>query len=146
MKSSNDRYANLETSYLLQRLEEYEGMTILATNYLKNIDDAFMRRMKYIIQFPFPDKEARTQIWKVTIPEKAPMGQDMDYDFLGERLELSGGSIKNIAVYAAFLAADKGCVIGMKEILEAARYEMQKTGKILLGKDLQQYGYLLEED
>ena len=146
VKSSNDRYANLETSYLLQRLEEYEGMTILATNYLKNIDEAFMRRMKYIIQFQFPDAAARKQIWKVTIPKKAPVSQDMDYDFLGDNLELAGGSIKNIAVYAAFMAADKKCQIGMKEILKAAQYEMQKTGKILLGKDLKQYGYLLEED
>ncbi|MEG0564602.1 MAG: ATP-binding protein [Hungatella sp.] len=146
VKSSNDRYANLETSYLLQRLEEYEGMTVLATNYLKNIDEAFMRRMKYIIQFQFPDAATRQQIWKVTMPEAAPVSPDLDYAFLGENLELAGGSIKNIAVYAAFMAADRHCEIGMQEILKAARYEMQKTGKILLGKDLRHYGYLLEEN
>lgn len=146
VKSSNDRYANLETSYLLQRLEEYEGMTVLATNYLKNIDEAFMRRMKYIIQFQFPDGPAREKIWRVTMPKEAPLEEDIDYGFLGENLELAGGNIKNIAVYAAFLAAEKQGKIGMAEILKAARYEMQKSGKILLGKDLKHYGYLLEEN
>lgn len=145
VKSSNDRYANLETSYLLQRLEEYEGMTVLATNYLKNIDEAFMRRMKYIIQFQFPDAATRQRIWRVTMPDAAPVSSDLDYEFLGENLELAGGSIKNIVVYAAFMAADRHCEIGMGEILRAARYEMQKAGKILLGKDLKHYGYLLEE-
>lgn len=143
VKSSNDRYANLETSYLLQRLEEYEGMTVLATNYLKNIDEAFMRRMKYIIQFQFPDAAARQQIWRVTMPKEAPISPDIDYEFLGNNLELAGGSIKNVVVYAAFMAADQGKCIGMGELLKAARYEMQKTGKILLEKDLKQYGYLL---
>lgn len=145
VKSSNDRYSNLETSYLLQKIEEYEGVSMLATNYLKNIDDAFIRRMKYIINFPFPDVATRKEIWKITIPKQAPISNDIDFDFLAETFELSGGNIKNILVYAAFLSAAEKSKINMRYILKATQYEMQKIGKLVLGQELKQYRHLIEE-
>lgn len=144
VKSSNDKYSNLETSYLLQKIEEYEGISVLATNYLKNIDEAFIRRMKYIINFPFPDVDSRKQIWQVTMPDKAPVGRDIDYDFLAETFEISGGNIKNILVYAAFKAAADSPRITMSHILKAAQYEMQKIGKLMLSQDMKQYRHLFE--
>lgn len=144
VKSSNDRYANLETSYLLQRIEEYEGMVVLATNYLNNIDEAFMRRLKFIIQFQLPDAASRKKIWQVTMPEDAPLEPDIDYDFLAENLELSGGNIKNIAVYAAFMAAEQKSSIGMSHLLRAARYELKKNGKILEREELKHYAGILD--
>lgn len=146
VKSSNDRYANLETSYLLQRIEEYEGMVVLATNYLNNIDEAFMRRLKFIIQFQLPDAASRKKIWQVTMPEDAPLEPDIDYDFLAENLELSGGNIKNIAVYAAFMAAEQKSGIGMSHLLRAARYELKKNGKILEREELKHYAGILDQE
>ncbi|MCT4620609.1 MAG: ATP-binding protein [Marinisporobacter sp.] len=144
VKSANDRYANIETSYLLQKIEEYEGITMLATNFLNNIDDAFLRRINFIIKFPFPDKETREKIWKITIPSNAPI-EDLDFDFIAKTFEMSGGNIKNTIIYAAFLAAQENQKIGMKHILFAAKYELQKMDKLLLKENLGEYVYLLEE-
>lgn len=144
VKSSNDRYSNIQTSYLLQKMEEYEGITMLTTNFLKNIDKAFLRRINFIVNFPFPDNKSRKDIWKIMMSEKAPIDEDIDYDFLANTFEVAGGNIKNIIVYAAFLAASENENISMKHIIHAAKYELQKMDKLLLKEDLGEYRYLLE--
>lgn len=139
VRDSHDRYANIETAYLLQKIEEYEGITILATNFIQNIDEAFMRRFNFIIEFPFPDKQYREKIWKSIFPEEAPLSDDIDFEFIASKFEVAGGNIKNIAVSAAFLAADASEPIGMKHIIAAAKYELNKIGKLLLKGDLGEY-------
>lgn len=139
VKDSHDKYANIETSYLLQKIEEYEGISVLASNYLQNIDEAFMRRINFIIKYPFPDQVSREQIWNSLFPNEAPLSQDIDIKFLAEKLELSGGHIKNIVLSSAFLAAEKEESIGMKHIIKAAKHEIQKSGKIFLKEELGSY-------
>jgi SpoVK/Ycf46/Vps4 family AAA+-type ATPase len=129
VKDAHDRYANVEIGYLLQKMEEYEGVTILATNLRKNLDDAFVRRMQFIIEFPFPDEEHRRKIWRVIFPREAPLGDEVDFDMLAREVKLAGGNIKNIALRAAFHAASEGRVIGMPHLLQAARREHQKLGR-----------------
>lgn len=139
VKDAHDRYANIETGYLLQKMEEHEGIVILATNFSKNIDGAFLRRMQFVIDFPFPDKEQRKQIWKGMFPYEAPLSREVDYEFVSEKLNLSGGNIKNIALTAAFYAAENSCKIGMCQIMRAARREYMKMGKPFLKEDFEPY-------
>ncbi|UFJ38959.1 AAA family ATPase [Brevibacillus humidisoli] len=144
VKDSHDKYANVETAFLLQKMEEYEGISILATNYLQNIDEAFMRRIQFIIKFPFPDAAQREMIWRSMIPEEAPLSEEVDFRFLANQLPVSGGSIKNIVVSAAFLAAEEKQPISMPHILRACRHEMEKTGKIIPKSELGEYEELWE--
>lgn len=144
VKDAHDRYANIETGYLLQKMEEYEGVVILATNLSKNIDGAFLRRMRYVIDFPFPDKEQREQIWKGMFPHEAPIAREVNYEFISEKLNLSGGNIKNIALTAAFYAAEDSCEIGMCQIMRAARREYIKMGKPFLKEDFEPYYGMIE--
>ena len=146
VKDAHDRYANIETGYLLQKMEEYEGVVILATNLSKNIDDAFLRRMQFIVEFPFPDKILRKQIWTGLFPEEAPLSKDIDFDFLSEKLKLTGGNIKNIAVASAFYAADRSKRIEMSHVMHAAKREYQKMGKTFLKADFTPYYELIEAD
>jgi ATP-dependent 26S proteasome regulatory subunit len=130
VKDAHDRYANVEIAYLLQKMEEYEGIVILATNLRRNIDDAFTRRLQHIIDFPFPDAEHRERIWRSILPPGAPVAADIDFRFLGRQFELAGGNIRNIALAAAFLAADEGKPIRMEHCIVATALELQKTGKL----------------
>src|SRR4029077_10709822 len=129
VKDAHDRYANIEIGYLLQRMGEYEGIAILATNLRQNLDEAFVRRLRCIVECPFPDEEHRRRIWEVTFPREAPLGDDVDLAVLARELELTGANIKNIALAAAFAAAADGRVIRMSHVLQAARREHQKLGK-----------------
>jgi ATP-dependent 26S proteasome regulatory subunit len=129
VKDAHDRYANIEIGYLLQRMEEYEGIALLATNLRQNVDEAFIRRLRFIVEFPFPDEEHRRRIWEVTFPREAPLGDDVELGVLARELKLAGGNIKNIALAAAFGAASEGRVIGMSHLLQAARREYQKLGR-----------------
>jgi AAA+ superfamily predicted ATPase len=131
VKDAHDRHANLETSYLLQRVEAYEGVVILASNLVRNIDEAFVRRLAFVVEFPAPGAAERQSIWQGLFPAGAPLEPDLDFDFLAERVELSGGYLRNIALAAAFLAADEGAPVAMKHVLHAARREYQKMGKVL---------------
>ena len=131
VKDAHDKYANMETSYLLQKMEEYDGITILATNFSQNLDDAFVRRIQYIIRFPFPDSEHRERLWRSAIPQAMPAGE-LDYAFLGETFELTGAPIKNIVLTAAFLAAEAGEPLTMQRLLESVIQEYKKTGKLLM--------------
>jgi SpoVK/Ycf46/Vps4 family AAA+-type ATPase len=129
VKDSHDRYANIEIGYLLQKMEEYDGIAILATNLRQNLDEAFVRRIQVIVEFPFPDEEYRRQIWKVTFPREAPVASDVDFKALGRNLKVAGGNIKNMVVAAAFYAAADGGPIQMKHLLHAARREYTKMGR-----------------
>lgn len=137
VRDSHDRYANIEISYLLQKMEEYEGISILATNLRQNLDDAFVRRLTFTIHFPFPEVADRQRIWAGIWPEETPVGDDVDLDVLAQRFKLSGGNIKNVALAAAFLAATGGGeVIRMVHLLQATRREYQKMGKVLSDAEL----------
>jgi AAA+ superfamily predicted ATPase len=136
VRDSHDRYANLEISYLLQRMEEYEGVVILATNFRKNMDDAFVRRLHFSIDFPFPSERERLGIWQRVWPDRIPRAADVDLEQIARRVEVAGGSIRNIALAAAFLAADEEGVVGMSHVVRATRREYQKMGKVLSDGDL----------
>jgi len=144
VKDAHDRYANVEISYLLQRMEEYKGIVVLATNLNQNIDDAFLRRLHFNLAFPFPEKEQRKLIWQGIFPSGAPMDNELDYDFLAEKFILAGGNIKNIALNAAFYAAYDSCPIGIKQIMLAAKREYKKMGKTFLKSDFDPYYQLIE--
>jgi AAA+ superfamily predicted ATPase len=138
INDSHDRYANIEVNYLLQQMEEHEGIIILASNYKMNLDDAFLRRLQFAVEFPFPDEASRRKIWAGVFPEKARIGNDADFDFLS-KFKLTGGNIKNIAVLSAVLAAENSGSIGMEEILRALKREFQKMGKICTPADFGAY-------
>jgi AAA+ superfamily predicted ATPase len=129
VKDSHDRYANIEVNYLLQRMEDYRGLAILATNRKSDLDQAFLRRLRFLVDFPFPDADSRRRIWQKSFPPQAPLEQ-LDMTFLA-RLEIPGGNIKNIALNAAFLAAGEGTAIGMPQIMRATRREYAKIEKLI---------------
>jgi SpoVK/Ycf46/Vps4 family AAA+-type ATPase len=133
VRDSHDRYANLEVSYLLQRIESYRGVAILTTNMQHALDQAFMRRIRFIVQFPFPDAASRARIWQRVFPSATPVGP-VDFERLAQ-LNVSGGVIRNIAMHAAFLAADDQAEIGMKHLLAASRTEYSKMDKPLTGAE-----------
>jgi AAA+ superfamily predicted ATPase len=130
VSDAHDRYANIETSYLLQKMESYAGVAILATNFQENIDEAFARRIRFLVDFPFPDAERRQQIWRTHFPAEAPTSREIDYTWLGQQLQITGGNIKNIALNAAFLAAEDGGEIAMDHVLRGAKREFEKIGKL----------------
>ena len=137
VKDSHDRYANIETGYLLQRMEEYEGVVILATNFRKNMDDAFVRRLHFAVEFPFPGEADRRRIWERIWPEDTPRAPDLDIDFMAGRFEISGGNIRNIALAAAFYAADDGGMVTIGHLLRATQREYQKMGKVISHDDFE---------
>lgn len=136
VKDSHDRYANLEISYLLQRMEQYEGLAILASNLRQHLDDAFVRRIAFTVHFPFPDEAHRRHIWQRIWPETLPLGPDVDLELLAKQFKLSGGNIKNIALASAFLAATDGGVVTMDHLRHATQREYQKLGKVLGAAEL----------
>ncbi len=129
VRDSHDRYANIEVSYLLQRMEAYRGLAILTTNLKSAIDSAFLRRIRFVVQFPFPDVAQRTEIWRRMFPDKLPTA-GLDFNQLA-RLNVAGGNIRNIALNGAFLAADAGESVRMGHLLRAARSEYAKLEKSL---------------
>ena len=129
VRDSHDRYANIEVSYLLQRMETFEGLAILTTNLKNAIDSAFLRRIRFLVQFPFPDAAARAQIWRSVFPKETPTS-GLDWEKLG-RLSVTGGNIRNIALHAAFFAASTDEPLSMGHVLEAARTEFVKLEKPL---------------
>lgn len=129
VRDSHDRYANIEVSYLLQRMEAYRGLAILTTNMKNALDPAFLRRIRFVVQFPFPGSEQRFEIWKRVFPEKTPT-YGLDLNKLA-RLNVTGGNISNIALSASFLAVEAGVPVGMPHILQAARAESAKLERPL---------------
>jgi len=139
VRDAHDRYANIEIAYLLQKMEEYEGVVILATNLRKNMDDAFVRRMHVAVEFPFPTEQDRRRIWGKIWPEDTPRSADLDLDYMARRFEVAGGNIRNIALAAAFLAADDGRVVDMPHLIRATRREYQKMGKVVAEGEFGEY-------
>jgi DNA polymerase III delta prime subunit len=141
VRDSHDRYANIEINYLLQRMEEYEGTVILATNLRKNMDDAFVRRIQFTIEFPFPGADQRLSIWQRVWPKNMPR-QELDLNFMARRFEISGGNIRNIALSAAFLGAEDGGCVKMKHLIRATWQEYQKMGKVVMEGEFGEYEHL----
>ena len=135
VRDSHDRYANIEVSYLLQRMEAYRGLAILTTNLEGALDQAFMRRLRFVVRFPFPDAAQRREIWQRTFPAATPLGA-VDVDALA-RLDVAGGNIRNIGINAAFLAADAGERVEMEHVLAAARSEYAKLERPLSELELE---------
>lgn len=129
VKDSHDRYANIEIGYLLQKMEEYEGIAILATNVKQHIDEAFVRRIQIIVEFPFPDEAERGRVWRVIFPKEAPLEADVDFPALARRVRLASGNIRSIARASAFYAAVDGGAIRMAHVVKASRREYQKLGR-----------------
>jgi len=129
VKDSHDRYANIEINYLLQRMESYRGLAVLATNMKSALDQAFLRRIRFVVNFPFPDAVLRAEIWRRVFPKTTPI-EDLEIPRLA-RLDLAGGNIRNIAMNAAFLAADAGESVGMPHIWQSARNEFAKLERPL---------------
>lgn len=138
VKDANDKYSNMEAAFLLQKMESYEGITILATNLIQNFDEAFKRRVKFVIDFPFPNAAQRRELWQRALPSQAPAGE-LDYEYLASRFELSGSNIRNVVLHAAFLAASGEGRITMREMLLALKNEFSKSGKILTKEDAGEY-------
>lgn len=135
VRDSHDRYANLEVSYLLQRIEQYHGLAILTSNFKQALDDAFLRRLRFVVNFPFPDAQARLAIWARAFPPATPLA-NLDLQRLA-RLSLSGGHIRNMALTAAFLAADENSVVSMSQLRRAAEAEFAKLEKALPASDVE---------
>lgn len=143
VKDSKDRYANVETSYLLQKMEEHDGISILATNRVGNFDEAFKRRISYMVGFELPDVAMRLALWKSMFPPEAPLSPGVNFEYLAETFPISGSLIKNIAVNAAYLAATDGKPIAMVHLIQAIKSENLKAGKVSWASEFGQYGYLL---
>ena len=146
VRDSHDRYANIEVSYLLQKMEVYDGVVILATNLRSNMDEAFVRRMHFVADFPMPEAEHRLRIWQVHFPPSAPRGKDLNLAFLADHFKIAGGNIRNIVLGAAFLAAEDKQPIQMKHLVRAARRELQKMGRLVRELDFGKYYSLINGD
>jgi SpoVK/Ycf46/Vps4 family AAA+-type ATPase len=143
VKDSHDRYANIEINYLLQKMEEHEGVIILASNLSKNLDEAFTRRLQFTIVFPLPEREERLTLWRQVFPEETPLAVDVDLEFLARRIKMTGGNIKNIAVGAAMVARSEDSDVQMKHVVLATKREFQKVGKIPQKSDFGDYYELI---
>jgi DNA polymerase III delta prime subunit len=139
VKDAHDRYANIEVNFLLQRVEQYKGVVILASNLQRNLDEAFLRRMYDVVEFLFPDPPLRERMWRTHMPPDADRDPDIDYAFLGSQFKVTGGSIKNIVLDAAFRAAAEGQPIGMAHLMVATKAELQKQGKLPTKADFGRY-------
>jgi hypothetical protein len=144
VKDAHDRYANIEINYLLQKMEDHEGIVVLATNLSKNLDEAFLRRLNYTVEFPSPEERQRLSIWQKIFPNDTPLARDIDYQFLAERFKFSGGNIKNVALTAAFYAADEEKPIAIRHIILAVKRELQKMGRLCMKGDFGKYYELIE--
>lgn len=134
-KDAHDRHANIEIGYLLQRMEEYDGVTILATNRVRDMDEAFLRRLHVVIDFPMPSQAERLRIWQGMLPSAAVRQADLDLVTLARDFDISGGEIKNAALAAAYMAAADGTSIGMTHLRRAATRELVKGGKVVEGRE-----------
>ena len=146
VSDAHDRYANIEVAYLLQRMEGYPGAVILATNFRRNIDPAFIRRLDFVVDFPFPEADDRKRIWRLLLPAEAPLADDVDVDFLATQFKLSGGAIRNCSLSAAFQAADEDTAIGMRHLVRAVALEYGKQGRLTLEADFERFHGMLRGD
>jgi hypothetical protein len=143
VKDAHDRYANIETAYLLQRMETFEGMAILATNLRANLDEAFTRRLDVIVDFPMPDEDHRRRLWDKCLGPAVPKDSDLDLDFLAHQFELSGGNIRNICVTAAYLAVDADRAMSMEDLVRGVQREYRKLGRLCVEAEFGRFFYLV---
>jgi hypothetical protein len=143
VRDSHDRYANIEVAYLLQKMESYAGAVILATNFRQNMDEAFLRRLDFVIDFPFPEADDRERIWRLLLPEAAPIADDVEVPFLATQFKLSGGGIRNASLAAAFLAAEDGGSIAMRHLVRGVALEYGKLGRLTLETDFERFHELI---
>jgi hypothetical protein len=129
VKDAHDRYANIEVAYLLQKMEEHDGVIILASNLAKNMDQAFARRMHYVVEFPRPDAPLRERLWQTILPREVPIDPDVDFGFLARQFDLAGGDIKTLALDAAFVAAGQDRPLAMRDLIAAVSRQMIKQGR-----------------
>jgi hypothetical protein len=140
VKDAHDRYANIEVAYLLQRMELFAGLAILTTNFRQNLDHAFLRRLRFVVDFPRPDAEAREAIWRQCLPATAPVSHDVNVRYLAKRLELTGGTIRQITLRAAFAAAsEEAGAIEMRHVVSATRSELVKLGMPTAERELAEF-------
>jgi len=144
VKDAHDRYANVEVAYLLQKLEEHDGVVILATNLNKNIDEAFARRMHYVVRLPLPDATDRERLWRGMFPAQAPLAPDIDFEFIASQFSFTGGEIKNVALDAAFRAATDGGVVTMAHLTRAIAQQLLKEGRNPTAAEFRHHHALLE--
>ena len=130
VRSSNDRYANLEVNYLLQRLDSFEGIAILTTNFGTSIDPAFKRRLSFRLSFPFPDEDTRTQLWRAHLPPQLPIAGELALDKLARKYQIAGGYIRNACLRAAFLAAQEETSLHQHHLERAVALEFAELGKL----------------
>ncbi len=141
---AHDRYANIEISYLLQRIDTYEGLVILSTNLKRNLDEAFLRRLNFVVDLPFPDVDERRRIWRRIPPSEAPIADDVNWEFLAEKFALSGGNIKGAFLHATYQAAARNDAVGMGDLVLGLRRELDKMGKVTSAADFGPYWRLLD--
>ena len=146
VKDAHDRYANIEIGFLLQQLDAHDGTVILATNLKNNLDGAFARRLQHMVEFSLPDAGLRERIWRKVFPETTPLAADVDLGFVARRFKLSGGNIRNIALNAAFLAAQDGGCVTMTHIIRGTKREYQKAGRLCSRSDFGQYFGLVQDE
>lgn len=139
VKDAHDRYANIEVAYLLQKMEEHTGAVILASNLSGNIDEAFSRRIQYVVDFPVPDEQLRRRLWEGMLPDRAPLAADVDLGFLARQFAMPGGDIRNVVLAAAFQAAADGGSITMDHLVRAMARQVTKQGKLPTTADFKQY-------
>ena len=132
VKDARDRYANVEVAYLLQRMEQFDGMAILTTNLRSNVDEAFVRRLDAIIDFPMPELDDRLRLWRTNLPAGLPLAADIDHEFLARAFKLSGGNIRNVAVGAAYRAAEAGRSVAMLDLVRETEREYRKLGRLVV--------------
>jgi SpoVK/Ycf46/Vps4 family AAA+-type ATPase len=135
VRDAHDRYANIESAYLLQRMETFDGLAVLSTNLRANIDDAFIRRLDAIIEFPEPDEAARLALWRACLAPPLPCADDLDLEFCAKSFELSGGNIRSIALTAGYQAAATGEPVSMADLIAAIAQEYRKLGRLVLTKE-----------
>lgn len=140
VKDFHDRNANMETAHLLQQIEDYEGISILATNLVGNLDDAFKRRIKFMVHFSFPVTEVRKQLWETILPQETPREEEIDFSFFAEQFELTGSSIKEILTSAAFLSAAEGRGLKNQDIVKAVRLHFAKYGRVVSMEEFGSWG------
>ena len=145
VKDAHDRYANVETAYLLQKMEDSDGVVILATNLPANLDEAFSRRMHFVIDFPMPDAASRERLWRGMLPARAPIAADVDIPFLARQFVFAGGDIRNVVLDAAYLAAQESGEIGMRHFLAAVARQFAKRGKLPTAGEFREYFGMLGE-
>jgi hypothetical protein len=145
VKDARDRYANVEVAYLLQRMERFDGLAVLTTNLRSNVDEAFVRRLDAIIDFPMPEEDARRRLWAANLPAGVPVTDDIDLDFLAARFKISGGNIRNVCVTAAYLAASEDRAISMADLVRATEREYRKLGRLTVEAEFGEYYALVSE-